>query len=461
MSSPFRTDPTCWKNRRAAILGLGRSGMACAKLLHRKGFRVFASEIRPASEMKPALRQLPARVEVETGRHSPEVLRCDFLVKSPGTLPHLDILQQARRLRIPIFSELEVGLAFLQTRCLLAVTGTNGKSTTVALAGEILSRSGRRVEVAGNIGRPVSAVALENLNPEILLLEVSSYQLEDSLFFHPHGAAILNILPEHLDHHRRWSRYLRAKARIFLGQRASDFCLFNRDDPATLRLSRLGPSQRLYFSSSSRSRAHAFIHRQKLILRRNAGKPPVALPFPKHLFGPHNLENALAACAMSLRSGASLRGAQEALRRFPGLPHRLEFLGAHRGIRIYNDSKATNVASTLTALRSFRDCAKNIWLILGGLDKGQPYRPLQVPIRQKVKEILLIGEAAQKIQRELGSIAVCRRLQHLERAVSYALRCACVGDILLLSPACASFDQFRDYEDRGERFKNLVAKHVR
>jgi UDP-N-acetylmuramoylalanine--D-glutamate ligase len=446
--------PKAYRGKTAAVLGLGKSGLAAARLLKRKGFRIFVSDTRPRSEVKAALGRLAGSVAWEGGGHGPRLLKAGFAVKSPGLPSRAPVLARLREASVPVFSELETALAFCPAEAVVAITGTNGKTTTAALAAEIFRRGlprGRRALLAGNIGTPASEVAPRAKAKDALILEVSSYQLEDSRSFHPRAAALLNITTDHVDHHGSMAAYIEAKAKVFREQREDDICVFNAEDPLVLKLSRRCRCRRLYFGKKG-----AFIHawaegdriKVKLPGRKETAFTPPALP------GVHNLENAMAAALLALGSGLKAEAVQKALTAFRGVPHRLEEAGTVRGIRCVNDSKATNVDSTMVALRTFKD--KNVLLILGGLHKGSPYKPLQPLVEAVVKGILTIGSAAAKVEEDLGGTVPIFPCGDLKTAFATALHIGASGDVLLLSPACASFDQFRDFEDRGDQFKALA-----
>ncbi|MFA6004142.1 MAG: UDP-N-acetylmuramoyl-L-alanine--D-glutamate ligase [Elusimicrobiota bacterium] len=452
MSTAF--DPKAYRGQTACVLGLGRSGQAAARLLKRKGFKVFGSDRRPRPELRSALGRLAGAISWEGGKHSDRILRSGFVVKSPGLPSRAHILEKLRASGIPVFSELETALAFCPSPDLVAISGTNGKTTTTALTAEIFRRGlprGRQLHLAGNIGTPLSETVLRIQAKDIIVLEASSYQLEDSRSFHPRAAALLNITADHVDHHGSMQAYIEAKARIFRQQRGADFCVFNAEDPLVLKLSRRCRCRRLYFGRKG-AYSHAWMEGGKIRVKLPGAKEtafaPPALP------GSHNLENAMAAVLLGMGWGLQPRAIQKALRAFPGVPHRLEEAGRASGIRCVNDSKATNVDSTMVALRTFP--RKNVLLILGGLHKGSPYKPLRPLVESSVKGILTIGSAAAKIEEDLSGIVPILPCGDLQTAFHTALQIGAPGDSLLLSPACASFDQFRDSEDRGEQFKALV-----
>ena len=451
----MRLDPKLLRRKKAAVLGLGKSGQAAASLLRRKGFTVFGSDTRPRAALKAALGRRAAGFSWEAGGHSDRLLQAGFAVKSPGLPASAPILAKLRSAGIPVFSEVETALALGRGTPVVAVTGTNGKTTTTALTAEIFRRGlpcGRQAHAAGNIGHPVAEAVLQARAKDVLILEVSSYQIEDSQHFHPRAAALLNITPDHLDHHGGMEHYIAAKAKLFQEQDGDDFCVFNAEDPLVLKLSRACRCRRLYFGHKKGALCHAWPQGGKIRVRLPGGRETALVP--PRLPGSHNLENAMAAVLLGLGWGLPVRAVQAALKAFPGVPHRLEEAGVVDGLRCINDSKATNVDSTMVALRTFS--RKKVLLILGGLHKGSPYTPLRPLVESVVKGILTIGSAAGEVEKDLQAAAPIFPCRDLKTAFATALQIGTPGDVLLLSPACASFDQFRDFEDRGDQFKALV-----
>lgn len=450
-------DPKVFKKKTAGVLGLGRSGRSVARLLAKKGFKVLASDSRPRSQAAGAAKGLPSSVSFEFGGHSERLLKCSFVVKSPGLKPDSPILRSLAAKNVPVYSELEIALAFSKAKEVVAVTGTNGKSTTTAMAFAVFQAAlprGRKAVLGGNIGIPISEVAPAAGAKDVLVIEASSYQLEDSAHFRPRGSALLNITADHLDHHGSMEAYVAAKSKVFSGQSAEDVCVFNADDPLVYKLSRRSPSRRLYFGTKG-PHVHAWEQGGKLHFRLPGAKKELVL-LPPRLPGRHNIENALAAGLLGLARGLKPALIQKGLKAFKGVEHRIEDCGTFRGIRCVNDSKATNVDSTLVALKAFEPQGKRLLLILGGLHKGSPYVPLKPWVEKTVKGILTIGSAARRIEEDLSGLVPIFLCGDLRTAVETALKIGSKGDILLLSPACASFDQFQDFEDRGRTFKALV-----
>ncbi|MDP3541287.1 MAG: UDP-N-acetylmuramoyl-L-alanine--D-glutamate ligase [Elusimicrobiota bacterium] len=445
------------KGKLAGVLGLGRSGQSVARLLVKKGYKVLGSDSRPKAELTPMLKTLPKAAKWEWNGHSDRLLKCAFVVKSPGLKPNLPVFKTLAHKGIPVYSELEIALAFSKAKAVVAITGTNGKSTTTQLTWEVFKAGlprGRKALLAGNIGIPVSAVAPASKPTDVIVLECSSYQLEDSVHFEPRASALLNITADHLDHHGTMAAYLAAKAKVFREQGPGDACVFNADDPIVYKLSRECPSDRLYFGTKGIN-VHAWEEGGKLRFRLPRSKKEIALAPPK-LPGRHNLENALAAGLLGLARGLKPSAIQKAFRAFKGVEHRLEPCGAVRGINCVNDSKATNVDSAVVALKAHAPGGKRLLLILGGLHKGFPYAPLKPWIERTVKGILTIGSASRRIEEDLSGLVPIFPCGTLETAVETGLKIGEKGDTLLLSPACASFDQFKDFEERGRRFKDLV-----
>ncbi len=449
-----------FQGQKACVIGLGHSGSSVAKLLIKQGIDVLMTDSRNSREIADLIKGVPTSASWEADGPSQEALRCGFAVKSPGLSWSSPFIKKIQDAKIPIFSEMEVALSFSKTENIIAITGTNGKTTTTALTGDIFRQGlpyGQNVYVCGNIGTPASDSA-PNANPkDFLVIESSSYQLEDSSFFHPKVSAILNIQPDHLDHHGSFENYIQAKARIFRDQNPLDFCIFNALDLETVRLARECPAQKLFFGDDPKS-SHAWVKEGKIYARLSLKDAPISFT-PPRLPGRHNQENAMAAILIGLASGISTDSIQKALTEFKGVEHRLEEAGTYHQIRCVNDSKATNVDSTLVALKAFTESQKRLILILGGIDKGSPYAPLKPFLSHSVKALLTIGSAAQKIESELDGIVPISHCENLDKAVERAFEIGEAGDILLLSPACASFDQFKNFEERGEKFKKILKRY--
>jgi UDP-N-acetylmuramoylalanine--D-glutamate ligase len=444
------------KNKRVLVVGLGRSGVSSAIFLQEHGAKVIVSDSKAEAQLQrevPAL--LDRGISIETGRHGERTFRDqDLIVVSPGVPSDQPQLQHARTLGIPVIGEVELAFRFLKGR-VLAITGSNGKTTTTTLVGEILAKSGKKTLVGGNIGTPVISLAGQSTPDTMVVLEVSSFQLESIEQFCPWIAAILNITPDHLDRHHTFQAYVDAKARLFENQAPSDIAVLNADDPTCVALQNKDKvkASLLWFSRKQRVENGAFVNGGQIIFRQNGQEQPVLSRSDIQLKGEHNLENVLAAVAMTMVAGCTPQQVQQAVKEFRAVEHRLELVATINGVTFYNDSKATNVDATVKALESF---PANIHIILGGKDKGSDYTVLNPLLRERVKRVYLIGAATDKIASHVQNATAVVRSGTLERAVRQAFEAAKPGDVVLLAPACASFDQFENYEHRGRVFKELV-----
>jgi len=435
--------------RRACVIGLGKSGAAAANLLKRLGARVSVTDKRPGRELAGWRRQLAPGVFLETGGHRLLARDWDIVVASPGV--PAPVHENLRRRGVPVWGELELGFRVLalagRTPRVVAVTGTNGKTTTTALLGAIFKADGRDTVVAGNIGTPLCAVLSKIFSDTVLVLEVSSYQLETVSSFRPHVGAVLNITPDHLGRHKTMAGYAAAKFRLFQNTDGARAAVLNAADAWCRRGAKTVAGPVVWFGNG-----RAVSVRGRALVSTVPGAAG-RWPLPRYLIGRHNLENACAALACARLLGASAKAVGKALATFRGVEHRLEEVRRWNGVRFINDSKATNVDSTFVALEAVPGPLR---VILGGEDKGAPYTPLRNLLRKKAREILLIGEAAPKIRRDLNGAAPVTACGTLARAVARAADRAKSGEAVLLSPACASFDQFDNFEHRGRVFKGLV-----
>jgi UDP-N-acetylmuramoylalanine--D-glutamate ligase len=439
---------------RAAVLGLARSGIAAARLLLARGAAVELLDLkRPEDDGGAIERLVAAGARLRIGPHDPSWLGgYDLLVKSPGVPGSIPFLRAARELGVPVIAELE--LAFLEARGpVLAITGTNGKSTTTAWVGDIFREAGRRALVVGNIGRAMCDGVLED--PEALFVcEVSSVQLEDVRAFRPRVGVLLNFAPDHLDRHATLEDYLEAKLRLFDRQESGDLAITGVDPALARAAEGRGRGRRARFAIADQGADGAFVREGVIRLRRDGRESEVLPAGGLSLPGAHNLENALAAAAAAADLDAPVEAIARSLARFAGLPHRLEPVGDVGGVRFVNDSKATNVGSLAVALDSF---AEPVVLIAGGRHKDQDFAPLAERVRRSVSHLVLLGEAAGRLADAWTGVP-CTRAGSLDEAVRAARRLARAGQVVLLSPACASFDMFRNYEDRGDRFREAVRK---
>jgi UDP-N-acetylmuramoylalanine--D-glutamate ligase len=440
--------------KRVLVVGLGRSGMASALFLKSHGARVTVSDAKSERELRdqiPAL--LDAGIAVETGGHGERTFQNqDLIVVSPGVPVDAPPLAQARALGAPVIGEIELAAQFIPGP-IVAITGSNGKTTTTTLTGQILAAAGRKTLVGGNIGTPAISLASQATPETVVVLEVSSFQLETICTFRPKVAVILNITPDHLDRHRTFQTYTDAKARIFENQTSEDFVVLNADDPTSAGLASRTHSQLSWFSRKRAVESGAFVQSGDIMFRRSEPEKRIMPASEIPLKGAHNLENVLAAVCTAALMGCEPEKIRAAVQAFKAVEHRLEYVATIRGVEYYNDSKATNVDATIKALESF---PANIHLILGGKDKGSDYSVLGDLLRQRVKSVYTIGAAAQKIQVQIKGATNIEHSGTLEAAVKSASAAAAPGDIVLLAPACASFDQFQNYEHRGRVFKELV-----
>ena len=442
------------KDKRVLVVGLGKSGVASALFVQKRGARATVSDSKPEAELREEiLALLDQGITVETGGHGDRTFRGqDLIVVSPGVPVDAPQLEQARSLGEPVIGEVELAARFLRGP-VVAITGANGKTTTTTLAGEILSAGKASVLVGGNIGTPAISL-VEQAGPETwIVLEVSSFQLETIVDFRPRIAVILNITPDHLDRHKTFENYVNAKARIFENQKADDFTVLNADDATTAALAPRSRGQIVWLSRKKEVETGAFVRDGKIFFRDRAGQREIMLVSEIPLKGAHNLENVLAAVAVGALAGCQPAQIRQAVVNFKAVEHRLEFVARVGGVDYYNDSKATNVDATIKALESF---PANVHLILGGKDKGSDYSVLNDLLRQRVKRVYTIGAAAGKIETQIAGAAGIVPSRTLENAVRMASESAVAGDIVLLAPACASFDQFQNYEHRGRVFKDAV-----
>jgi UDP-N-acetylmuramoylalanine--D-glutamate ligase len=436
------------KNKRVLVVGLGKSGLAAAHFLKARGARVTVSDARPATLIAELSDLLDQGFMVEAGSHGLLTFRRqDLIVVSPGVPMTTPELAQVRAMGAHIIGELELGAMFLQGQ-VVAITGSNGKTTTTSLVGKIFEDAGLPTLVGGNIGFPVTAM-VEASTPETMnVIEVSSFQLETVEAFHPKIAVVLNLTPDHLDRHGTFENYASMKERIFAQQGVGDALLLNGDDAVVQGMAARAKSDVYWFSATKIVRRGTFVRDGVVMwLEKEGGVSEPVMPVSEiHLRGAHNVENVLAAVCVAESVRASVAG-------FNAVEHRLEFVRELAGVRYYNDSKATNVDATMKAVAAF---GGGIWLILGGKDKDSDYRVLAPQLRERVKTVITIGSAAEKIERQLSGVVKIEKAETMQRAVEFSQANASAGDTVLLAPACASFDQFKNYEERGRVFKELV-----
>ncbi len=439
------------EGRKVLVVGLGKSGSAAVRFLARRGAIVTAADSRPREDLGAAADELAGlAAQVRFGGHPDELfLGQDLVVPSPGVPWDLPALVTARRRGTQVCGELELAADELRGQ-VIGVTGTNGKTTTVSLIDHALRAAGVPGVVAGNIGTPVLEIVDESKPEHWHVLELSSFQLEASQSFRSHVAVVLNVTPDHLDRHHTFAEYANAKARILRNQTVTDVAVINGDDAACRAMASRAAGSVVRFGMQCQEGLDACIRSGQIVVR---GTDICGADLP--IKGPHNLENALAAAAACSLAGIAPAAIGRAFQSFRPIPHRMEFVGNVRGVHFYDDSKATNVAAAAKACGTF---PSGLWPILGGRDKGSDYSPLAATLKARARAALLVGEAAPLIHGQLGGAVRTVAAGTIRAALEYALRHARPGDTVLLAPACASFDQYPNYIERGLEFRRLVAE---
>jgi UDP-N-acetylmuramoylalanine--D-glutamate ligase len=446
--------------RKVAVFGLGKSGRAAIQLLRREHAQVTAVDQASAADLGEtagALERDGVRLCLGGGDPSGVLRAVDLVVVSPGVPLTLPPIEAARSAGVAVWGEVELAWRFLPRAPFIGITGTNGKSTTTALCGTLFQAAGKRAFAGGNLGSPLSEAALAEQPFDACVVELSSFQLEGAETLRCTGAAILNLTPDHLDRYASHGAYGEAKARIFRNQGDGDFAVVNADDAGVMALARRVAVPVHGFTLAGEGKrglgGRAVAETEGFRIEPAAGAAERFRVRNRALRGAHNLQNAMAAGLLALHSGVSAEAIQKGLDAYPGLPHRIESVATIDGVEWVNDSKATNVDSSLVALKAFPG---NVWLILGGKGKAAPYAPLVEASRGKLKGVLTIGQDAPAIERAFQTEFPVYPCGTLEGAVDSARELARPGDVVLLSPACASFDQFRSFEHRGDTFKALV-----
>ena len=451
------------------VVGLGRSGIATLLFLKKRGALLTAADMSSEKELEAAMNQLrDMDITYEFGSHRVKTfLSSDLIVLSPGVPHTIPPIAAAREKGIPVMGELELASRFIADP-IVAVTGTNGKTTTTGLVGDMLAASGQNVFVGGNIGNPLIGYVDSPRKMDLLVVEVSSFQLDTIERFTPRIAVLLNITPDHLDRYADFEAYVDAKGRIFKNQSASDTAVLNGSDPWVRRLCPRITAKKLFFTGRRNHEQGADINPESIYVYPGAlGSAPVResirdmggkIELPRHrqqFQCRHILENVSAACLAALAAGASISGIQQALYDYSAQPHRMEYLGMIDGIRYYNDSKATNVDAVLRAL----ECLNGpLVMIMGGRNKGYDFYELAEPVKQKVKVLILLGEAADEIAKALGHLTRSKKVASMAEAVAEAHAAALPGGTVLFSPACASFDMYQNYKERGESFREAMQR---
>jgi UDP-N-acetylmuramoylalanine--D-glutamate ligase len=444
------------KNKRVLVVGLRKSGLSSALFLRAQGARVTVSDSRSAEALAkeiPAL--LDAGIMVESGGHGLLTFRRqDLIVVSPGVPMDTPEVKQVKAFGLPVIGELELASRFLKGK-VVAITGSNGKTTTTTLLGKIFEDAGVSTLVGGNIGLPVIDLVANSTADTVSVLEVSSFQLETIEEFHPWISVVLNITPDHLDRHGSFENYAAAKARITERQEASDFLVLNGEDKPTQMVAAKTRAQIYWFSARRPIKQGAFVHGESIFfVSKEGGKPEAVMPVVEiSLKGAHNVENVLAAVCAARLAGIPAEKIRASVVGFKGVEHRLERVRSWHGVDFYNDSKATNVDAAMKAVASF---AGGIHLILGGKDKDSDYTTMAEALKERVKVVYTIGSAAEKIERQLQGVVKIVSAETMQAAVADASKAAVAGDTVLLAPACSSFDQFENYEHRGQVFRQLV-----
>ncbi len=446
--------------KKVLVVGVARTGVAAALFCAAHGARVTATDEKTEAELgtvaggqsSSAADLRAAGVTLELGGHRAETfLAQDLIIQSPGVPAEMACFVAARGAGVAVWSEVELAWRFLRGR-LIGITGSNGKTTTTALIGHILASAGLPTLVGGNIGTPLISLAEFSTEATLTVAELSSFQLETIGALRPDIAVWLNLTPDHLDRHASMQLYGQAKARIFENQTESDAAILNADDPETPGYAP-GGARVHWFSRQKRVASGAFVRDDQIVFRQNGEETVLLRRGDIGLRGEHNVENVLAAAAATFLAGASPAAIAEGVRTFAGVEHRLEFVAEIGGAAYYNDSKATNVDATLKAIDAFEG---NLIIILGGKEKGGDFVALREPLHRRAKLALVIGKAAEKISAQIAGAVPVEAAGTIERAVHIAHEQARPGDVVLLAPACASFDQFENYEHRGRVFKELV-----
>ncbi len=443
----------------ALVVGMAKSGVACARLLAEEGARVTINDVKPAAELAGVLDALKDLSFADALGKDPMTLLdgCDLVVLSPGVSIEAPFAAEAKRRGIEVIGEIELGYRYARAP-IVAITGTNGKTTTTALTGELFKAQGVRTWVLGNIGIPIAAHARETRESDVIVAEVAGFQLESTQEFHAHSCAILNLTEDHLNRFGTMEHYGAAKARVLRNQTKDDFCVFNADDPLVAAMAKEAAGRVLWFSRRHEVENGAFVKNGRIVFRLDGVEQEVCGADELRIPGAHNLENALAAVAVALPVGVTPEAAARALRTFPGVEHRIEFVREAKGVRYINDSKGTNPDSTVKAVEAIK---RPTVLLLGGSNKNSDYCPVFRAFEGKVKAVVAYGFTRGQILRDAkktGYQNIYVVDGSFEEAVEKARSLAEPGDDVLLSPACASYDMFDNFEQRGRVFKEIVSR---
>lgn len=462
--------PAKLNGKKVLIVGFGKSGQAAAQYLHAQGAKLIVSDQKNKSELADVIKSVAEyNIEFELGKHNPKTFASvDLILLSPGVPSNLEVLNEARQAGVPITNDIELAYPLIKAP-IIAVTGTNGKTTTTALIADMLKNDGKNVFMGGNIGVPVFDLINQGLKPDVVVLELSSFQLEQIQKFAPHTAVFTNMEPDHLDrYHGGLQAYYAAKKKLIQNANPKMTLIANLDNDVTARLAfdypGRFPGRTLNFTRKNPIQTHpelaekfegAYLARPRMVVKWDGKEETYDLMLTK-LPGDHNKENMMAAALASTAFGCSKDAIQKTLHLFKGVAHRLEFVRKKDGVSFFNDSKATNVASVLRSLVSFPNSP--LILIAGGRDKDQDFSPLIDLVHKRVKNLILVGEAKEKMNRIIGDYSETFLVGTFEEAVLLAYQKSRSGDVILLSPACASYDMFKSYEERGDYFKKLVSQ---
>ncbi len=457
------------KDKNVVVVGLGRTGLAVARFLHQRGARIAATDTADEKTLRDAVQTMrDMAIEVELGAHRNRVFQeSDLIVLSPGVPHTIAPIVQARSKGVAVVGEVELAARFIQAP-IVAVTGTNGKTTTTELLGQMLMNSGMSTYVGGNIGNPLIDYVSRGQKESLVVAEISSFQLDTIDRFRPKVSILLNITADHLDRYPDFEAYADSKIRIFKNQQADDVAVLNGSDPLIRAKTSDIRSRRLFFPAPRADEQGAVLNGKRIILKldqleqieskfripHSTLRIHADLDITKTaLLGQHNYENVCAASLAALAAGGTIEGIQQTLAQFKGLPHRLEHVATIHNIHFYNDSKATNVDGVLRALDCF---SKPVLLLMGGRDKGSNFRVLKDPIGKQVKQLIVMGEAAESIKNALGQITPIKVADSMPAAVATAFQDANPDEVVLLSPGCASFDWYDSYAERGDDFRHAV-----
>jgi UDP-N-acetylmuramoylalanine--D-glutamate ligase len=442
------------ENKNILVVGVGVTGLAAARFLKTRGACVTVTDIASKAELGDVVTEIKAMgIRLEFGDHRTKTFtEADLIVLSPGVSDSLPSLQGARDKGIPILGEVELASRFIREP-IIAVTGTNGKTTTTTLLGEMLKASGFTVFVGGNIGTPLIRYVEKGEKAQMIVAEVSSFQLDTIETFRPKIGVLLNITEDHLDRYADFKEYANAKGRIFDNQKTTDTAVLNGADADVMRISKNVRSRKWFFNAPSMIQAGATIDANRIVCHVGTRQDLHIERAMVKIWGHHNAENVAAASLATLAAEGNMGGIQTAIKRFRGLPHRMEYVATKHRIRFFNDSKATNIDAVKKALCAFKE---PVILIMGGRDKGGNFKALKTHIQRHVKKLVLMGEAASTIEAVLGNVTHTKTVATMHRAILTAREAASPGEVVLLSPGCTSFDQYGNYEERGEDFCNIV-----